>query len=159
VNNTDPDQSIINEGLLGVTAGTGTSSVLTSNTSTQVGVSFNAGTGLTISEGVSANGGFITYTVDAITLSGTLTTTPTITLGGNTAASGSVQFIGASGVSIATTGTTAAPIITISGSVASYSYFVDDAAATTGSIALNALYLLDTANPYGLPRGTVRARQ
>lgn len=49
-----------NEGILGVGAGTSTSSVITSNTSGASGVTLNAGGGISISETTSSNGGSIT---------------------------------------------------------------------------------------------------
>lgn len=49
-----------NEGILGVGAGTATSSVITSNTSGASGVTLNAGGGISISETTSSNGGSIT---------------------------------------------------------------------------------------------------
>lgn len=59
---TATDQSISNEGLLGVGAGSGTSSTLLTNTSTGNAVTINASTGLSISEVTSGNGGSITLT-------------------------------------------------------------------------------------------------
>lgn len=49
-----------NEGILGVGAGTATSSVITSNTSGASGVTINASGGISISETTSSNGGSIT---------------------------------------------------------------------------------------------------
>lgn len=62
---TATDQSISNEGILGVGAGSGTSSTLISNTSTSNPVTINASTGLSISESTNANGGSITLTNSA----------------------------------------------------------------------------------------------
>jgi len=59
------DGSIANEGVLGVGAGSGTTSVITSNTSGATGVTITAGTGLSISESTSTNGGTITLTNSA----------------------------------------------------------------------------------------------
>lgn len=56
------DGSDANEGVLGVSAGTGTTAVITSNTSGANGVTITAGTGLSISESTSSNGGTITLT-------------------------------------------------------------------------------------------------
>jgi len=38
-------------------------------------------------------------------------------------------------------------------------YYTDDTAATTGGVALEQEYKLDTGNPYGMPKGTIRIRQ
>lgn len=38
-------------------------------------------------------------------------------------------------------------------------YYVDDATATTGGIGAEQEYKLDTGNPYGQPKGTIRVRQ
>jgi len=59
---TEADGSATNEGTLGVGAGSGTSSVLLSNTSGANGVTINAAGILTISETPSSNGGQITIT-------------------------------------------------------------------------------------------------
>jgi hypothetical protein len=63
------DGSITNEGFTGVTAGSGTSAVLqgynSAGTATGAGTTINAGTGLTISETTSTNGGQITLTNSA----------------------------------------------------------------------------------------------
>ena len=56
------DTSMTNEGILGVGAGTSTTSVITSNTVASTGVTLAAGTGMTISETTSSNGGSITLT-------------------------------------------------------------------------------------------------
>lgn len=56
------DVSVTNEGILGVAAGDGTSSVITSNTSGANGVTVVASTGLSISETTNTNGGTITLT-------------------------------------------------------------------------------------------------
>lgn len=54
------DLDTSNEGVIGVSAGTSTSSVITSNTSTANGVTINAGTGISLTESTSSNGGSIT---------------------------------------------------------------------------------------------------
>lgn len=54
------DATVTNEGTLGVSAGSSTTSVITSNTSSAAGVTLTAGNNLTISETTSANGGTIT---------------------------------------------------------------------------------------------------
>lgn len=70
----DSDSLITNEGVLGVSAGSSTSSVITSNTSGANGVTVNAGTGLGITETTSTNGGSITFNhLNSITAG---TTTP-----------------------------------------------------------------------------------
>jgi len=56
------DPSVTNEGVLGIGAGSGTSSTLLSNTSGANPVTINASTGLSISEVTSANGGSVTLT-------------------------------------------------------------------------------------------------
>jgi hypothetical protein len=56
------DGSVTNEGVLGVAAGTPTSSVITSNTSGATGVTVSVSTGLSISETTNTNGGTITLT-------------------------------------------------------------------------------------------------
>ena len=80
------DGSITNEGFVGVTAGSGTSSVLqgynSEGTATGAGTTINAGTGLSIAETTSTNGGQITLTNSApdqtVSISGT-----GITVGGS----------------------------------------------------------------------------
>lgn len=57
---TPSDASASNEGLIGVGAGSSTSSVITSNSSGATGVTINAGNNVAISESTSANGGSIT---------------------------------------------------------------------------------------------------
>lgn len=66
---TATDQSITNEGILGVSAGSSTTSVITSNTSAAVGVTITAGTSMAISETTASDGGTITLGVatDGIT--------------------------------------------------------------------------------------------
>lgn len=85
VTGTEVDGGLANEGLLGVGAGSGTSSVLLSNTTGAAGVTINAGAGITISETTSANGGQITITNSSPATSSWL-------LGGNTV--GTIQTIG-----------------------------------------------------------------
>lgn len=58
----ETDGSITNEGQLGVSAGTGTTSIITSNTSGANGVTITAAGINTISESTSSNGGTITIT-------------------------------------------------------------------------------------------------
>lgn len=64
INNTG-DLSDTNEGILGVGAGSGTTSILLSNTTGATGVTITASTGLTIAETTSSNGGSITLTNSA----------------------------------------------------------------------------------------------
>jgi hypothetical protein len=63
------DGSITNEGFTGVTAGTGTTSILqgynSAGTATGAGTTFAAGTGMSIAESTSTNGGTITLTNSA----------------------------------------------------------------------------------------------
>ena len=58
----ETDGSLTNEGVLGVSAGTGTTAVITSNTSGANGVTIEASTGLSVSESANSNGGTITLT-------------------------------------------------------------------------------------------------
>lgn len=60
------DLSATNEGLLGVSAGGASSSVITSNTSGAVGVTVNVSGILSISESTSSNGGSITLTATEV---------------------------------------------------------------------------------------------
>ena len=60
------DGSVTNEGLLGISAGTSTSSILTTNTSTGSGVTINATSPLTITEATSSNGGSVTLGVNVV---------------------------------------------------------------------------------------------
>ena len=76
------DLSDTNEGILGVGAGSGTTSILLSNTTGATGVTITASTGLTISETTSSNGGNITLTNSAPDQ------TVSITNGGGVAVSG-----------------------------------------------------------------------
>jgi len=73
----DGDGSATNEGTLGVSAGTGTTAVITSNTSGATGVTITASTGLSISETTSSNGGTITLTNTGDTNAGDDLTTAT----------------------------------------------------------------------------------
>lgn len=58
----ETDGSLTNEGVLGVSAGTGTTAVITSNTSGANGVTVEVSTGLSVSESANSNGGTITLT-------------------------------------------------------------------------------------------------
>jgi hypothetical protein len=73
----DGDGSATNEGTLGVSAGSATTSVITSNTSGATGVTITASTGLSISETTSSNGGTITLTNTGDTNAGDDLTTAT----------------------------------------------------------------------------------
>lgn len=59
------DQSATNEGILGVSAGSATTSVITSNTDGATGITIEAGTGISVSETTASNGGTITVTNSA----------------------------------------------------------------------------------------------
>lgn len=95
-----------NEGTLGVSAGSGTTAVLTSNTSGATGVTFAAGTGISITETTSANGGTITisasggtaWLVDGNTLSAAAA------IGSNSNHSVSIETNGINRVWVANTG-------------------------------------------------------
>lgn len=67
------DGSVTNEGILGVSAGSGTTSVITSNTSTATGVTITAGTNMTISETTGTNGGNITLNASLTEVDGSIT--------------------------------------------------------------------------------------
>lgn len=106
VTGTEVDGNAANEGLLGVGAGSASSSVITSNTTGATGVTINAGAGITISETTSANGGQITITNSSPATSSWL-------LGGNTV--GTIQTIGTNDAfdfSIETGGTEKARVTT-----------------------------------------------
>jgi hypothetical protein len=62
INSTEVDGSVSNEGVLGVAVGQTNSSIITSNSSTAVGVELQVSTGLSISESTATNGGTITLT-------------------------------------------------------------------------------------------------
>jgi len=114
------DPSITNEGILGVGAGSGTSSTLVSNTSTANAVTINAAGILAITESTSSNGGSITLTateVDGSTTNELQTvnntsdaTSHTVTLS-NTG--GSIQLVEGANVTLTTTGTASDAIVTI----------------------------------------------
>jgi hypothetical protein len=63
---TEVDGSITNEGILGVSAGISTTSIITSNTSTANGVTLSVAGILTIGETTSTNGGTITLTATEV---------------------------------------------------------------------------------------------
>jgi hypothetical protein len=109
-----------NEGTLGVGAGSGTSSTLISNTSGANAVTINAAGILAISESTSSNGGSITLTateVDGSTSNELQTvantsdaTSHTVTLSNS---GGSIQLVEGSNITLTTTGTSGAGIVTI----------------------------------------------
>ena len=117
---TEVDGSVTNEGVLGVGAGSGTSSTLLSNTSGANAVTINAAGILAISESTSSNGGSITLTateVDGSTSNELQTiantsdaTSHTVTLSNS---GGSIQLVEGSNITLTTTGTSGAGIVTI----------------------------------------------
>jgi len=123
VTSTEVDGSISNEGLLGVGAGSGTSAVLLTNSSTGVGVTVNAAGILSISETASGNGGQITLTateVDGSTTNELQTisnasdaTSHTATLS-NTG--GSIKLVEGANITLSTSGTGLDGIVTIAAS-------------------------------------------
>jgi len=120
ITGTEIDGNTANEGLLGVGAGSGTSSVLLSNTSGATGVTINAAGINSISETTSANGGQITITATEVdgsttnelqTIANTSTsTTHTATLSNS---GGSIQLAEGANITLTTTGTGLDGIITI----------------------------------------------
>ena len=109
-----------NEGTFGVGAGSGTSSTLLSNTSGANAVTINAAGILAISESTSSNGGSITLTateVDGSTSNELQTiantsdaTSHTVTLSNS---GGTIQFVEGSNITLTTTGTSGAGVVTI----------------------------------------------
>ena len=144
---TATDGSITNEGILGVGAGSGTSSVLLSNTSTSVGVTINAAGILAISESTSANGGSITLTateVDGLTTNeGALTVLAGLTTNAliHSNTSGSTDVTIAQGSGILVTENTGTGTITIAST----------AVAPTVTAANNGLSLSGTTVQWGGP--------
>ena len=109
------DPSLSNEGSLTVAAGTGTTSVINSNTSGSTGVTIEAGTGLSISEAGNVitltNTGDLSNTNELQTLANTSgATTHTVTLSNS---GGSVQLVEGANVTLTTTGTGLDGIVTI----------------------------------------------
>lgn len=123
------DGSITNEGFLGVTAGSGTSSVLqgynSEGTTTGAGTTINvSGGGLSIAETTSTNGGSITISSTALTaeVDGSITnelqtiantsnaTTHTATLSNS---GGSLQLVEGANTTLTTTGTGLDGIVTV----------------------------------------------
>jgi hypothetical protein len=130
VTSTEVDGSVSNEGTLGVSAGTGTTAIITSNTSGATGVTVSAGTGIGVTESTSSNGGTITITNSAPDQTVSITgaginvasgTYPNFTITG-TEVDGSVSNEGTLGVgaggantSVITSNTSGATGVTISG--------------------------------------------
>jgi len=120
ITSTEVDALTTNEGSLTVAAGTGTTSVINSNTSGQTGVTITAGTGLSISESGNVitldNTGIITE-VDGSTTNELQTiantsdaTTHTATL---SASGGSLQLAEGAGITLTTSGTGLDGVVTI----------------------------------------------
>ncbi len=117
---TEVDGSLTNEGQLGVGAGGASSAVLLSNTSGATGVTVNVAGILTISETTSANGGQVTLTateVDGSTTNELQTianssdaTSHTVTLSNS---GGTIQFVEGSNITLTTSGTSGAGVLTI----------------------------------------------
>jgi len=117
---TATDPSLSNEGVLGVGAGSGTSSTLLSTTSGANAVTINAAGILGITESTSVNGGSITLTATEVdgsvsnelqTIANTSdATSHTVTLSNS---GGSVQLAEGTGVTLTTTGTGSAGVVTI----------------------------------------------
>jgi hypothetical protein len=120
VTSTEVDGSISNEGSLTVAAGTGTTSIINSNTSGSTGVTLTAGTGLSIAEAGNvitlANTGIITEVDGSVSnelqtvTSSSDATSHTITLSNS---GGSVQLVEGANITLTTTGTAADGIVTI----------------------------------------------
>jgi hypothetical protein len=114
VTGTEVDGNTANEGLLGVGAGTSTSSVLLSNTTGAAGVTINAAGINAITETTSANGGQITITATEVDGS-TTNELQTLSVASNTAtlsnSGGSVTIAGAGINTVSTSGST----ITVTG--------------------------------------------
>jgi len=120
ITGTEVDGNTANEGVLGVGAGSATSSVLLSNTTGASGVTINAAGINTISETTSANGGQITITateVDGSTTNEIQTIANTSDATSHTAtlssSGGSVKLVEGSNISLTTTGTGSDGIVTI----------------------------------------------
>jgi hypothetical protein len=182
------DGSITNEGFIGVTAGSATTSVLQGynsvGTATGVGTTITAGTGLSIAETVSTNGGIITVTNSAPDQ------TVVITGAGISAATGtypyftvtSTEIDGSITNEIQTISATAASAnsTTIANSLAGGSFtltatapltltgsanapvvgfgtlvaYQDDVAAGVGGVAIGGWYQASAGNTMGVKQGT-----
>lgn len=120
----DGDGSSTNEGILGVAAGGSNDALLTSNTSGANGVTYAGGTGITISESPSSNGGTITITNagdlsatnELQTLNNTSdATSHTVTLSNS---GGSVKLSEGANVTLTTSGTGLDGVVTIASTAA-----------------------------------------
>ena len=115
VTGTENDGSLTNEGSLTVNAGTGTTSIISSNTSSSTDVTITASSGLSISESGNnitlTNTGDLSSTNELQTMSNTSDgTSHTVTLSNS---GGSVQLVEGSGITLTTTGTGSDGIVTI----------------------------------------------
>lgn len=187
------DGSLTNEGYIGVTAGSATSAVLQgynqAGTATGAGTTINVGTGLSISETASTNGGQITLTNTAPDQTVTITgagisvvtgTYPNFTVT-STEVDGSVtneiQTLSATAPSANSTTvalnlgggsftlSTAAPL-TLTGSanapVIGFGALVpydNDVAAATGGVAVGGWYAASLTNTMGMTEGTPKLRR
>jgi len=133
------DASATNEGSLTVNAGSGSTSVISSNTSGSTDVTITAGTGIGISESGNnitlTNTGIVTE-VDGSTTNELQTvantsdgTSHTVTLSNS---GGSVQLVEGSGITLTTTGTSGAGVVTIA-STAGGSGDITNGGNSTGS--------------------------
>lgn len=119
ITSTEIDGLITNEGSLTVTAGSGTTSVISSNTSTSTDVTITAGSGLSISE----SGNNITLIATDVSATNELqtvantsdATSHTATLSNS---GGSIQLVEGSNITLTTTGTTGDGIVTIAATAA-----------------------------------------
>lgn len=113
---TATDQSVTNEGVLGVGAGSATSSTIISNTSGATGVTINVAGILAISESTSSNGGSITITgtevdgsvtneAQTLSVSGTTSGILTLSTAGG-AGGGTATIASGTGISVAQSGGT-----------------------------------------------------
>ena len=120
VTGTEVDGSLTNEGQLGVGAGSGTSSVLLSNTSGATGVTINVAGINTITETTNANGGDITITATEVdgSVSNELQTIANTSDGTSHTATlsnsgGSIKLVEGANITLTTTGTSPDGIVTI----------------------------------------------
>lgn len=117
VTGTEIDGLVTNEGALSVTAGTGTTSVIHSNTSGSTDVTINAGTGLSISENPGTGNITLTNTGDLSATNELQTLANTSDATSHTATlsdlGGSIKAVEGAGIGLATTGTSLDGIVTI----------------------------------------------
>lgn len=149
------DGSATNEGSLTVAAGTGTTSVINSNTSGSTGVTIEAGTGLSISEVGStitlANTGDLSNTNEgSLTVTAGTSTTSVIT--SNTTGSTGVTFgaTASSGLVIVETGN----VIDYALSSLSAKSYDNQFAAGTAGVAAGQWFRASATNTMGVPEGT-----